>query len=75
MIKFYRVDADDTLLVHDTKLGLYAPFTLHKRCPLTLSNLFDWWGDECVDDYRITTPEEIEEYKALGMVQIGGCND
>lgn len=75
MIKFYRVDADDILLVHDTALGLYAPFTLHKRHPLTLSNLSEWWGSECVDKYLITTPEELEEYKAIGMVQIGGCDD
>lgn len=70
MIKFYRVDASDTLLVYDTVLRLYAPFTLSKRKAKCRRDLLQWWGCRCVSDYCNSSAVTVLVHKKLGMEEI-----
>lgn len=68
-LAFYKVEADDTLLVHDLIQGVYASFTL-SRWGCKLSTLLEWWGDDEVIKYILLTPHELLDYKNMGMVKI-----
>ena len=66
---FYKVGANDSLLVHDLIQGVYAPFTFNiKRCKL--STLLEWWGDNEVISYMTLNPTELLDVKNKGMVKI-----
>ncbi|QAX92418.1 hypothetical protein Stuart_8 [Providencia phage vB_PstP_PS3] len=50
-LAFYKVEVDNTLLVHDVVLGVYAPFPLD-IVEAKLDKCLEWWNDDTVSRFR-----------------------
>lgn len=62
MIKFYKVEKHNTLLVVDTLNCQAAPFHLERKPHHDLNSLLKWWGDKEVSNYLTCTPEELARF-------------
>lgn len=70
MIKFYKVEKSNTLLVVDTVKLQVAPFMLKDKPTCDLNAMVKWWGGCEINSYATLNLEELIEYIIEGMVEI-----
>ncbi len=70
MIKFYKVEMLNTLLVVDTLNRQAAPFHLESKPYHDLNSLLKWWSDKEVSDFCTCSYEALVTYIIRGIEEI-----